>query len=436
MVSARYLDALEESFRTIYFFSICRYEGTIDIGLIRTAFKKLYSRYPALVAQIIKGEDGYLIKVPSSSAAKFIELRGGERDLLSAIQYQDHARGLSRFVLVEGDGYGYTALQLNHAVFDGASMIAMIRELWEIYAALAEGREIDSEIAGRLPLPPSHFMEEFWNDTDRSYQKSVIPALPPLDLETGLVDRSSVGVVPSHPLHRRISLNREETSSLVNAARKAKTSVHAIVCGTIVVVLRGRGNPEEPLPMACYSTVDIRNRVVPPIGPTETALVDFRSRAQVNIRAACDPVGVGHEIKAQLDEDINRRLGSPRLPSESSGAQDCADSDFGEIHSKCGRVVYVGNAGVIRRFSGLPNFGVVDFRMLGDSFVEPYIGNQWPSCTVSTYDGVLSVEGDFPGHLFEQRDVDAVADELLRLLRKIGAEKCVVGDLESANDPS
>lgn len=400
----RYLDPIELIGAQMKPACSVEYEGPIDADALSKAFRFLCTRYPVLRASIHRDRKGYLLHVPSTCYPELLVLTGNLTDLLREIRHPPGTEhGLFRLILMrDKEDCGHVALQVNHAVMDAGALGLIFNEFWQLYADVSDNSRISVEPTETLPLPPSELMRQRWNELG--------PRLPDVsELNIGGTGDVHATSVASVPILQRTRLSQQDTNRLLTTARLLQTSVHAIICGAILAGLRGvSASVLQPAPMVCFSWVDLRNRVQPPIVPTDATNFGFTHRADVTVSGTADPVAIGRDIKHQLEESLRKRSVEllPKVmlntPLESHLSQ-----------------IFVSNAGVIATLPRPRHVRFGDFRI-------------WPSATlqssermthsvygVFTYDGQLEIMGIFPTHLFSNTQVNEIVDRYVNQIAEI-----------------
>lgn len=399
VILRRRVDDLELLIRNLSPIFAIKYEGNIDKKLLTRAFEILYIRHPVLRGRICRDPDGYLLHVDEDYSPSITELSGTVEDLLKEAPNSPHyTSGLARLIVVERERVGYIALQVNHMFFDGYGILAKLRELWEIYTALTDYSEIDVEPGKNFPPPFSKLIPNSFISISSSNDKSNIEY--------------------PNPLQRRILLTREDTELLVRAGRRFETSVHGIVCGVILVGMRTSLRPLESAPMLCYSQVNARRLVVPPIDPQETRGPGFYHKSIVPVSAGQDAISVGREVKKQLAIDVPRWMAADRLPDPRELFPESPEQRYSGIR--------VNNLGNVAKLAQAANVDPVDLLLLPEYEFDPGCRNvfnqSFPIFFVSTYDGRLSIRAIFPADIFSEKDLDAITSCLSAELHKASAQ--------------
>lgn len=393
MALQRYLDHIEAQLRNDAPPHAVEYQGQLDEEALSRAFELLCARHPVLRARIRLDDQGYLLYVPADHHPQLIVLDGDVATLKDVTnRASDSQHALTEIILIRGQSRGYVALRTNHAIADGASKFAMFGELWRLYTDIINGAEIAIDSNPSLPSPPTELLKERWAGIH------TIPAPQPMDIPERPIISEVIG--------RHVHLSEEDTARLLTAARDHKTSVHAIVCGAIVVTLRALGTPTAPAPMEVVSAINLRKLVAPPVGATETTNFLSGHKATVNVSLNGHHLSTGREIKAQLDTAIAHR---ELVPLDLTPVFFSAVETPLEQHlARCS----VSNHGVIPPFAHPTELVITDF-------VRPREREtpvSFPRYGVYTYGGRLNIGCSYPARFFTEEEVDQHIKKFRELL--------------------
>lgn len=356
------------------------YSGVVDQVALMRAFESLCSRHPVLCGRIRSDDRGHILYVPPDYRPELVVLDDGTSTLGSeANRPWDPILALARLTLIRGNNQGFLALRIDHSIVDATSVIALFDELWRLYTDTVNG---SCTSFTSLPLPYSPF-EVLQSRAGAHFSQSV------LDPKTG-----SDPIRLCKSIERRIKLSGEHTDQLVAAAHKLETSVHALICGAIVTGLRSLGKSTMMTPMVCLSPVNLRNRVTPPVGATETTNFTARVKIEVPVSLDSDPVTVGREVKAQLGRTIAQR-NLTREPMQSPPPRVATPLDQRLA------TVLVSNVGVIPALAHPAGLTISDYLIPGHSKTVLF-----PTYGVYTYEGRMSMQVVYPSKFFTNEEVD------------------------------
>lgn len=401
----RSLDPREVNLRHLEPACSLRYEGALDIPLLEKSFRILSDRYAVLRSCIRDGAGSQTLYLPSDHYPDLVRVTGSREELLQRMRYpQRIEHGVCRLIVADdrsaGDR-GWVALQINHAVMDGRTAQSLFAELWVIYTKLISGEKVSVESPFGLSRPPTDFV-----DDNLPLIRELLRGAPnPFSLA------ASKPEVGEFPHEQWIGLTVEETSLLIAAARTLQTSVHALVCGSMLSSSRSRLSFPEPVPMQCCSIVDLRARARDPIGPLETA--NFSVWACVDVVVAPDdsPISIGRNVKQGLETTVAKK--------DSISARPAVDKDVERQGYAHFLKIEVTNPGVIRPFSSPPDLRFIEFQWLHA------VANQYPVKSsnavyaVYTFNGQMTINGIFPSDLFSETDVECIGKDLRAALREI-----------------
>jgi phenolphthiocerol/phthiocerol/phthiodiolone dimycocerosyl transferase len=146
----------------------------------------------------------------------------------------------------------------------------------------------------------------------------------------------------------------------------------------------------------CVSPADLRGRVRPPVGATETTYFDVRHRATVNVARGADPIVIGKRIKAQLEEALaSGRLVLEPIQSPPPRVETAVEQRLA--------TAMVSNSRRVRPFVTPQDVAITDFFVLRSGEAPLY-----PAYSVRTYGDRLNIRYDFPNELFTEAEVDAL----------------------------
>lgn len=405
MVLQRYLAQSELVLKDRNPIFFVEYKGILDTPALREAYGALCTRHPVLAATVTRNDNGYLLFVNDDHSPEIIfkQINGGEAELVEEAAHAPNPEfGLSRLIVaVNGRDCGRVAIQVNHMFFDGHGIQTMLRELWQIYTDLIDGRQDMNSSKGSLPPQPSELMSSTLSSVEVSGE----------DVYTRYANH----------IVKRIRLTTEETTLLRGAARAHRTSVHAAVCGALLVSLRHNA-PSDNDSMLCYSLLSLRERIIPPVDAKAYMGPSIYHRADVTVRKDSDPILVGDLVRKQIDVDAARQLSAYGIPGFVPWTGVPYFTPWsGVITGNRHNLISVNNAGVVSDFPHPNGLDLVDLVLLPEiEFDKNMIKPAWPFFLVSTYRGQLSIKGVFPPDRFNEGEVDEVVDRYRLSLRKAG----------------
>ena len=396
----RYLDDIETQLKDTAPSYCLEYRGSLPADLFTRTVDILASAQPILRARITADDHGLLLRVRGGDRPAVVDLDGGERDLRREIALPwDAEQGVARFIHVRHASGGFVALRMDHAVHDGGLKMFLFRELWHILSRLADGRDVALPPGTSLPVPPSEILAKHYpagrsrlaQPQARTYKRQALAA------------------------HERVvRLAQIDTKRLVAAARVHETSVHALVCGAILVAQRGRGGGPKIERMLCLSPVHLRDRVSPPVAlPATTRFVGIH-KAEVAVGPTADPVAVGREIKEQLEADIER---GDLITDPIQQPLPWVESGLGThiAHTS------ISNYGVIDEFDCPSGMTTTNFRTLSDMRTGIF-----PTYAVYTYESRLSIRAVFPTDFYTDDDVNLLISRMTAQLSNIGKARAAI----------
>ncbi|TDD70723.1 hypothetical protein E1262_08725 [Jiangella aurantiaca] len=372
-----------------------RFSGHIDPEALESAFQLLQWRYPLLAARVLHVGDQQILEVPAGHVASIRVITGGSEQLWDYVgEPWDPANGVAKVTLIADDDGGYVALRADHSIIDGRSWDVMFDDFWDIYARITEDEALPEEPRGQLPLPPTHFIE-------RAFGADALNDV-----------RAIKGSTVRTRIHQgRIDFGPDETRAVRAAARARDTTVHAMICGAIMIAQRAFADPDpESLPMACLTVVDFRQLIDPPIKPTDTTCFVHTSKADIDVAPDSDAFELGQNIKTQLV----RSIGAPRELLAFSATSYLASLDSGRVEDRL-RVAYVTNTGVLPTARHPRNARIVDY----EKGLLPESASIFPAYQVYTYGGRLTIRHLYPSDAFDAQQVTALTEAIRKELTRI-----------------
>lgn len=402
----RYLDRFEVAMFRVSPSLIVEYRGQINQSAMAQAFELLYICHPVLRARVRTDEDGHMLYVSTRHHPEVLTCDGDESALLREVERPwNPALCLVQLIVAIGDNRGYVALRVDHSIVDGSSLVAVYSDLWRLYTDIVNGVSVCIQPNDRLPVPPGELLIQRWGPCQDVTQCGVL---------ANESNRPTSGEVVT----RWAYLSEDHTARLIAAARTHGTSVHALICGSILVALRAELASEEPIPMECTSIVDLRNRVEPPVGATETTNFLGFHTAEVPVPADGNAINVGREVKRQLDEAVsrreltlNRRAVNPGLSITKASLKEADQLQKRRLS------VSVSNARVF------PQLSTPDGLVLTNAFTHTppdAVPGFSLACVVFTFERGLRIRFLCPGDLLTVEQVDELLDRATDEMRRIG----------------
>ncbi|QKV76524.1 acyltransferase [Amycolatopsis sp. Hca4] len=266
-----------------------RAEGRLDPDALATAFDAVTRAYPHLSARVeFTGEGAVLTESEDPAARPEIRFADGDPSRpLSGLDL-DQSRALSALNVVrDGDEAG-VCLAIQHSVADAHHATAILAELWSCYTDVVEGVPLDPV---RHPYPRS--LEDLLAERGIHASGPAIPVAPP----PAPAPSTRPDPVVRHVVQHR--LTAAETTALRELGHREKVTVNGLVSGA--VLLAEAEIRDMPLTDLVYRySVNLRDRLTPPVGATEGTNVLGGVGFQVPSGMAPDAVVIGRAIGTQL----------------------------------------------------------------------------------------------------------------------------------------
>ncbi|MFR9751726.1 phthiocerol/phthiodiolone dimycocerosyl transferase family protein [Nocardia sp. 004] len=238
-----------------------RVAGRLDLAALSAAFTAVVAAHPILGARLEPDGPGRHLLLESPGAPPEISIAEGDPELLLTGAQLDQRRALGTLCVVrDGDTAGVT-LVTHHSIADASHSLALLAELCSCYTDLVQGRAPELEPHG-FPSSVEDLLPA------RGIEKIDIPAMPPRSPGIARIDSAPSDPDYLIPRTARCRLTTAQTAALIELGHRENTTINALASAAILLTeaeLR-----DLPLTELRYTySVDLRNRVTPPIGLTE-----------------------------------------------------------------------------------------------------------------------------------------------------------------------
>ncbi|WP_367140746.1 MULTISPECIES: phthiocerol/phthiodiolone dimycocerosyl transferase family protein [Streptomyces] len=279
-----------------------RLHGRLVLDALASAVDDLLTLHPVLSARIVAVDQRYVLRLDPSVPGPRLGTADGIDQLEAPYA---HDTPLFRVIVTtEAADHHRLALSVHHAISDGVSALTLLHTLWRSYSARVAGRTpvLPTRTTG-LPRPvEEHFRARFsaeeLNDflRERSARvRDLVPACIPT-FAAGCGTGAQAGV---H--RRRVHLSPASVAQLTRAAKAARISLHALVCGIALRAVHSQTpRSDEAAPMTCLSALDLRRRLRPPMSPHEMVMAATASYAVVEVGPGCRAADIGRRVLEQL----------------------------------------------------------------------------------------------------------------------------------------
>jgi NRPS condensation-like uncharacterized protein len=272
------LEILNHRATTYNIVTICRINGLLSEEVIRQALELLQARHPRLNCRIVNKLDGLRfesgdIEIPLRVVKK-LDSQQWQEVVWEELNHKiESHKSLMRVVLVHlknENNVNYLITTIHHAIADGLSCIQLHSELLRYCQKIISFEPI--EVVSLPALPP---LKKLLPDSMRGWKgtvniflticrlllKDIYYRPQTLKFEKFLpIESRCTGIV-----HRK--LNEAQTTKLLNACRKNKTTVHAALCAAMLFAAGRKITPGKKtnVNLSCWSPINLRNRFQPNI---------------------------------------------------------------------------------------------------------------------------------------------------------------------------
>ncbi|OLE29012.1 MAG: hypothetical protein AUG49_00725 [Catenulispora sp. 13_1_20CM_3_70_7] len=277
--------------------------GPLDLDALEAAVDDLFTLHPVLAGRIVLADGRFALRLDGSLPRPRL-VRGGDLDQIGAPLQPDTP--LLRVVVREQDEERHTlAFAVHHAISDGTSAFALGDTLWRGYTAHVTG------VAPLLPPPTiglprpveEHFRARF-SDAELAdflaQRAAKVRDVTPVCLPTHAATHGVPG--EENGIHiRQLRLTAEQSEQLLSAARATGISINMLVHGIALRAIHSQTDtPDEVRVMTCYSTIDLRRRIKPPLPPYQLVLAASAQETVVDVGPHDHPAAIGRHVWDQL----------------------------------------------------------------------------------------------------------------------------------------
>lgn len=260
-----------------------RTAGRLDPDALRAAYAAVCRAHPQLSARI-DTRDGELLVVESDDSPEVQFHEGNPDEPMTGVRLDQH-RGLSAVNVVRDGDRASVTLVTHHSVADADHSLHVLAALWSCYTDAVHGVPVDLP---RHPYPRP--LEDLLAERG-IHSPAPAPAAVPAQRKPDLV------VLVRHMAQLR--LTAAETTALVEFSRRNDVTLNGLLSGAILLVeAELRDLPLTDL--ALRFTVNLRNRLTPPVGATEGANVVGGGRFTVPPGIEPEVVAIGRVVGEQL----------------------------------------------------------------------------------------------------------------------------------------
>ena len=279
-------------------------DGFIEPTILNCALTALAMRYPVLRGQILRDDNGFLLRISEDEIPTLRTVDGSAEDVLLA---EINAplpidRQVARTVLSRDGTSSTITLCADHSIADGYLIATFLYELLDNYTLLAARNTPRLTPTGDLfpsldTMLTDRFSDEeivtFIAETVAVAEQSSAIVLPSL--------ASSARITPSVFSVRNISFTARTTTEILIVAKKNGLSAHSLISGAVVAALRAQLKPaDEPITLAVACPVDLRRRLIPPVALNAQLCCVGRVSVYVSASHPADPRALGQQIMAQV----------------------------------------------------------------------------------------------------------------------------------------
>ena len=276
-----------------------RLRGRLDLNALNAAVDDLLDLHPVLSSRILPAGQHYVLRLDASLPRPRLSHAGDAGHL--GTPHPLDTPVLQATVIEEAADRHTFVLSVHHAICDGISAMTLLETLWRSYTAHATGGTplLPRRTIGLPRSVDEHFRDRFSDEELASFladRASKLRGLSPACLP---VHADPVTEPGAHI--RPLRLTAEQTQQFARAARAAQVNRHALACGIVLRAVHSQTDtPDRTRTMTCYSTIDLRRRVRPPLPRHHLVLAACSQEAIVEVGPRDHPAVLGARIWDQL----------------------------------------------------------------------------------------------------------------------------------------
>jgi phenolphthiocerol/phthiocerol/phthiodiolone dimycocerosyl transferase len=402
--------------------TVCVVRGGVDDGLLGAAFAAVLAENRSLRARLERDGDRYLLSLLDGEVPRLTVRPDQPAALVEEYNTPLRFGGpMVRAVLLRGTDEDTLVLSVDHAVCDGRSATALCDTLWLRYAEIQAGTYVAPAGAGdRWPPPIDDLLPPLSEAELEDYLRRRIEAGAGQRVATlPFLAAREPGTAAREPAmnSRRLRLTRAETAALVAFSKNAGVSVHGLVGAALLAAVRDGLSPRyADHRLACVSTVDLRERVRPPIGRDVLMAAASWYQDVLDVPAGVDLVALGRRLTANLRAAVDR--GDPALELR------VRDRLMATPHLLTASLLLM-NVGSVPGPPAPPGLDIVDMSKFPiSSKWIPEMGQGALIASPMTAYGRLSIEMPYSAQCFTPGQMDAIHDSVLASLLDLADRAC------------
>lgn len=307
----RYLSVAESMFVSISrppIVASLTVDGVIEPDILSRALTTLAAQYPLLRGQIVRDDTGFLLRIIEDQIPTLAVHHGAEDTVLAEINTPLQLdRQVARTVLECNDTNSTITLAMDHSVSDGCLLTSLMHKLLDNYTTLAARNTLPPTPPNDVPPSLDTMLAGQFSDEEIAAfitQTAVLTEQSsPATLPTLTAARENA--TPSDFAVRNIAFTAQATTKILTTAKNG-LSAHGLISGAIVTALQAQLEPAtEPLALALTFTVNLRDRLIPPVAPDAQLWCVGVVWVLVTTPRPADPLALGRQITTQVHAAID-----------------------------------------------------------------------------------------------------------------------------------
>lgn len=276
--------------------------GPLDLHALRAAADDLVDLHPVLSSRIVLPDEHYMLQLDRSLPRPRLSL---DCDVNGIAAPHPLGTPVFRIAAIKEDQDRHTlAFAVHHAICDAISVFTLGDTLWRSYTARVTGRtpQLPPPATG-LPRPVEEHFRARFSEAELadflSHRAARVRGLSPACMPTRTAPQDPEPETAAHT--RQLRLTADQTAQLMRAIDAAQVNLHAMACGIALRAVHAQTEtPNATRTMTCYSTIDLRRRVKPPLPRHQLVLAASAQESVLEVGPNDQPADIGRRVWEQL----------------------------------------------------------------------------------------------------------------------------------------
>jgi hypothetical protein len=249
--------------------------GSINALILQKAINTVLMMHPLLSSEVLESEQGYYFSTRAMVDDKLKMIGEVDKDarkqiILDELNKPLEKNSLTRFILLLEERVGLLKSQdislvmtTHHAVSDGISCVALLEQIWKLYADILNNQSPENEPFPLMPaieeLVPAEFTEDELAEYIERYAETAKQFQP------FTITPAEQGDMPVEIALVRKKFTLKQTRALLENCEAHNVSVHGAICAANLLAMRDIFSTDGKIDLGCHSPINVRSRLVPAI---------------------------------------------------------------------------------------------------------------------------------------------------------------------------